>query len=205
MKGLILKDLYNLKKTGKNFLFILAIFAFTSIASKNPYSMCSMIFILGSMIPINSYAFDDHYKWEKFACVLPLSSKEIVLSKFILAIIFSVVSSVISVLIFMFFPNKDYEQLAFCLCVFFTIGITFTSILLPLFMKYGIEKGRILIFAFAVIPVIIGFAGKRFLSDFDPASLDKYVELVWFSPLFGIVIAVISIVICIKILDNKEF
>lgn len=206
MKGLIIKDLYNFKKTSKNFIFVIAIFALSAFVNKNPITMSSLLFFLSFMLPVNSYAFDDHFKWNKFANTLPISSKDIVLGKFVLGLIFSVVATIISAIIaLVFFPDHKFSEFCLSVCAFSSLGITFMSIILPIFIKYGVEKARIIIFAFAALPVIVSLAIKKLLNNFDPTVFIKYKDLIYFTPLIGIIIAIISIVVCIKLMDNKEY
>ena len=84
MKGLMIKDILNLRKNFKTTLLVIGFFAIYAYTSNNPSYMIAMVTLILSMMPLTSMAYDDMSKWDRYALAMPISKKDIVLSKYIL-------------------------------------------------------------------------------------------------------------------------
>jgi ABC-2 type transport system permease protein len=83
MKSLIIKDFYNIGHNAKSMIFILLVLSFGLIPSSGTEGYIIMSGILCSMMIITTFSFDDQSKWLKYAMVMPVTKKDIVISKFI--------------------------------------------------------------------------------------------------------------------------
>jgi len=90
MKGLIIKDILNLKKNLNTLLVLVIFYAFLGYRSGDPSMLIAMIVLLLTMMSITSISYDDLAKWDKYALAMPISRKNIVLSKYILAVLLSI-------------------------------------------------------------------------------------------------------------------
>lgn len=212
MKGLIIKDILNLKKQIKTVFFIILIYAGFSLTSSNDYSNMQSSFISGIIIllsitvSISSFSYDEYSKWDKYAASLPVSRKNIVLSKYILSILFLLAGFIVSLLytiIIMLTGNTvNILETILSICIMISIAILIISILLPSVYKFGVEKARILMFAIYFTPTII----IVLLSRFNLVTLSENQLMLIFKllPVFAIVILIISFLISCKIFEKKE-
>lgn len=155
MKGLILKDLLNLKKLGLVIVLFGVFYGAFSVSTGN-YAMFGFIMVLyGIMIPIQALAYDERANWDKYALSMPISRKDMVISKYLLGYL-SAISAFIIFLVFAFVTGAkiDREMLLMC-SAFFAGSILIESFILPLFFKFGCEKGRIIMMAVFFIPTAI--------------------------------------------------
>lgn len=84
MKGLILKDWYMLLKTMKTmliFLFIYGIIGSTSDSMRSFFCVFSVV--MGSLMVRSLMAYEEQSKWELLAVHLPVTTKQLVLEKYI--------------------------------------------------------------------------------------------------------------------------
>ena len=65
MKGLLLKDLYNLKRIGKQYLLILAFYTIWCVFMKNESMFSMMIILTSSMTVLTSLSFDEAAHFDK--------------------------------------------------------------------------------------------------------------------------------------------
>lgn len=90
MKSLILKDLYNIGHNMKSMLLVLVILAVGLISSAGTEShVVASGIICGTMV-ITTFSFDNMSKWPRYAMIMPVSRKALVVSKFIVLLIFAV-------------------------------------------------------------------------------------------------------------------
>ena len=222
IKGLIKKDLLNLSsyKTSLIIVVICCGIAIISTGSINygPIIICT---ILG-MISLSTFSYDEFAKSNKYILGLPTNKKEIIKSKFILAIGATIIGGILGLIITILITqimnylkpeeliNIDYESL-----IVTTIGGMFgisliQTIQIPSIYKWGAEKGRIQMFILIFILFLI-IAGIVFL--IMKSNLNINIELIEnFMNKFGIILLVllmavmyfISYKISYKIYKNKE-
>lgn len=167
MKGLLLKDMYELIKQCKFILLFCVVYVFLSY-TESGYFFLAFSIIFFSLLPTTIMALDERSKWESYAITMPYTRKEMVLSKYILSlggvIFMSVLYELVNIIIY--FINSSYAMsivdsfniiLPFCL-----MAIIISSINLPINFKFGAEKGRL---GTILICVIIGVIGGGLFSQ----------------------------------------
>ena len=82
MKGLLLKDLLNLSSY-KTTLFVIVLFCGIAIGGTEAFSTAScVICVMVGMIALSTFNYDESSKSSKYILSLPVTKKEIVLSKY---------------------------------------------------------------------------------------------------------------------------
>lgn len=171
MKSLILKDLYNIEHNSKYMLFILIILS-ALIPTSGVEGCIFTCAILCSMMIITTFSFDDISKWTRYAMIMPVSKKDLVIGKFIVLIIFCLIGSLFGLIISLVvggITNKitfnlfGIEKLLFLTLVSWAISLVYGSISIPLTFKFGAEKGRMLLLVSFLIPVAICFGIYKLL------------------------------------------
>ncbi|WP_312425574.1 ABC-2 transporter permease [Lacrimispora sp.] len=167
MKSLIIKDLYNIGHNAKSMIFILLVLAFGLIPSSGAEGYIIMSGILCSMMIITTFSFDDQSKWLKYAMVMPVTKKDIVISKFIVLLIFSAIGAVTGLVIGaiggtilhkgVFSSVNNMLSLLFTGALSLVISEFAGSMSIPLLFKFGAEKARILMLVSCLIPASIFF------------------------------------------------
>ncbi|WP_024347118.1 ABC-2 transporter permease [Lacrimispora indolis] len=174
MKSLVLKDLYNMGHNAKSMLFSQLILAFALIPSVGVESYIITSGILFSMMIITTFSFDDHSKWLKYAMVMPVTKKDVVVGKFVVLLIFSaigavfglVIGSIGGLLIHQVILNSPSNVLTLLLTsgASLVIAEIMGSMSIPLLFKFGAEKARILLFVSCTIPAAICFGFYKLLT-----------------------------------------
>lgn len=206
MKGLILKDIFNLKVQGHFYLFFILIFTVVSFISEDVTTLGGVIALICAMVPITALGLDEKNNWDKYALTLPVVRKDLVLSKYYLGILCAVIGSVVSFILTGLFSNFSLNTL-YTTLIFFAISLFYLSLMLPLMFKFGVEKGRISMLMVAFLPVLaISFLANRFPGMFSTgqqASLRQFLPIA----VTGLILIslFISITISIRIYNKKEF
>lgn len=214
MKGLILKDLLNLKKAIKTML-IVGIAYSIFFSTVQPTFLTGILTLLFSMQSLSSFSYDEYAKWDSYALTFPISRKDLVLSKYILFMTFPIIGSVLSIIlstiIGLFKQTLMVEEIfASAMGFLFSMEILFL-IILPLIFKFGIERGRIMI-------TIVGFSifGILFLVikliqalNLPVLSLEQIYALTpiipWIALVMVALIAYLSYQVSLRIVEKKEY
>ena len=222
IKGLIKKDLLNLSSY-KTSLIIVVLFCGIAIISTGsinygPIIICTIM----GMIALSTFSYDEIAKSNKYILGLPTTKKEIIQSKFILAIGATILGGVLGILITILVTNVmnylrpeeliniDYESL-----IITTIGgmwgiSLIQSIQIPSIYKWGAEKGRIQMFilVFILIAIIagIGFLIMKANVNIDLEMIENFMNKFGIALLIASIVAMyyISYKVSYKIYNNKE-
>lgn len=212
MKSLVIKDLYNIGHNAKSMLFILLVLAFIMIPFGGVYAYIIMSGILCSMMVTTTFSFDDNSKWMKYAMVMPVTKKDIVIGKFVVLLIFSAIGAVSGLVIGsiggIILHKVSFGDILTLLLVGVTslaIAVIIGSMSIPLLFKFGAEKARMLMFISCIVPAAIGFGIYEILTLFDILFTDYSIFIViCCSPLIALAWGLIMYKISYVIFSNKE-
>lgn len=203
MKGLLLKDIFTLTKQMKFFLVIIVIW--TLIPG---FSSTNFAIVYAAMLPITALAYDERSKWGSLAAMLPYSAKSIVLSKYILGYITIIGATILSLLAQTALAliqksavqSESFVSLIFVVC----LAAILQSINLPFMFKFGIERGRLIIFVLIAVIVGGGIVFGETLSEILASIPIDLTRLAISAVFITLLINLISINLCIQIYKQKE-
>ena len=188
MSGLLVKEYYTLRRFLKQYILLFIFFGVLSVYLDSAIYFQAMVTMSMCMLVFTGMSYDAVAGWDKFVMTMPVSRKDVVLSKYTSCVIYAVGAIVVST-IFSFIINRIIY-----------------SILLPMIFKLGVEKTRILMIAVIMIPVflILGAA------DYLPETVLNFIEQ--HAAIFGaagvimsVLIYFISYFISVSIFNKKEF
>ena len=149
MKSLILKDLFNIGHNAKSMLFILVVFAIALIPFSGVEGYIFVCAILCSMMIVTTFSFDNNSKWTRYAMIMPVSKKELVVGKFVVLTIFCAVGSLFGLVIGSIggfamrkitFDLAGIGELLFLALAAWVISLIFGSMSIPLCSNSGPKK-----------------------------------------------------------------
>ena len=153
MKALLIKDSYVIWKQMKFFLLIILVFSAIPSSFNNVFAI-----VYASMLPYTALAYDERSKWDQLAAMMPYSTRDAVLSKYVFGWLCIGGAAVLSGLLQMalslvvdrvFLPGVMVLSVLGAVCIL--------AISLPLMFRMGVEKGRLAMFL--VIFLVCGAAG----------------------------------------------
>lgn len=209
MTALILKDIATLKKT-----LLLTITICIALAVYGVYeNAIFMIPLICAMIPLVltaiAFSYDTKSKFEQFAFSMPIKKSSFVLSKLFFAFVFGLVGSVCLFVLFVVKNEMSIDNIVFISLITLVASVLMSAIQLPFILKYGAEKGRLIM----VITYFAIFALSTFLKEKSDLLANmvelfsKYSMVMIFIGILsvGLVIIGIAIKISISIMNKKEY
>lgn len=222
IKGLLKKDLYNLASY-KTTLMIITLFCGIAIIGTDAIYWGSIVIgIIVGMISLSTFSYDEMAKSNRYILTLPVTRKEIVLEKYILAIGATILGSLLGFVLTLLIGNMmNYVRpdnmidinidtlLSTSIGGLFGVSLI-QAIQIPSIFKWGAEKGRIQMFIVLFVVALIG-AGVGFLIKESGLSVDieklentlksfGWIILV----ILSFIIYFISYKVSYKIYKNKE-
>lgn len=217
MKGLILKDLLTLKNQMRNIMIILIGFIILSIMMENYFYIAFIIPFYIVMLVISTFSYDELNNANTYIVALPYNRKTIVKARYYLSLMSIITSLLIGAILSLVTPllNPDMDFMStFASSVATIIGVILViSLLMPCFYKFGVQKGRVILFiAIMAVSLLIGVILSLFENStlkiaefFSALENTNYVILIAGAILIILLILYISYLFSCKIFKNKEF
>jgi len=209
MTALILKDIATLKKTLLLSITLCIVLVVYGVYENEIF----MIPLICTMIPLIltaiAFGYDTKSKFEQFAFSMPIKKSSFVLSKLFFAFVFGLFGSVCLFVQLVIKSEMSIDNIIFISLITLVASVLISSIQLPFILKYGAEKGRLIM----ILTYFIVFA----LSSLLKAKSDLLTNVVEFFlnnsrvmiflgiVLVSIVIIGMAIKISILIMEKKEY
>ena len=215
IKGLLKKDLYNLASY-KTTLMIITLFCGIAIIGTDAIYWGSIVIgIIVGMISLSTFSYDEMAKSNRYILTLPVTRKEIVLEKYILAIGATILGSLLGFVLTLLIGNMmNYVRpdnvidinidtlLSTSIGGLFGVSLI-QAIQIPSIFKWGAEKGRIQMFIVLFVIALIG-AGVGLSVDIEKLenTLKSFGWIILV--ILSFIIYFISYKVSYKIYKNKE-
>jgi ABC-2 type transport system permease protein len=157
MKALLLKDFYVMWKQTRVLLLLILVFSCLPGAFYPTFAV-----VYAAILPYTAMAYDERSKWGQLAAMLPYADREIVLSKYCFGYLAIAVAAGISLVLQTVLTavwDRAAENLSPLSSILLAIcmGVGVLALTLPLMFRFGVEKGRLVMFL--IIFLVCGGAG----------------------------------------------
>ncbi|MFR2534432.1 MAG: ABC-2 transporter permease [Clostridia bacterium] len=186
MKGLLLKDLYNLSSYKTSLLIMVVIVGFVGFSQENFINLVPiMLTTMLGMMALSTFSYDEIAKSDKYVLSLPVSKKEMVKEKYLLALLATLIGVIVSVLLCVavsYIVKKQSPDITILLTS--SIGAIFgislvQCIQIPSVYKWGAERGRIQMFLLVICVMgIIGGIGYFLLKSGIVGNIEEILKVI---------------------------
>lgn len=208
MLGLVYKDLMVMRRTLLLYGAMGIVYGIIAIYGDQYGMVFALMMIVSAMVPVSAISYDERSKWDKIVNTMPLSRKEVVLSKYLLAILLTAISSVIIFAFYMLVPEMPLEEKAVITAVMAMMAMIYQAALMPVMFKFGSEKGRTMMLAILFVPTVLIFAiGEMNIIDANAAIsfLERNKAMIpYLMAGFVLVIYSLSMALSVKIYEKKD-
>ena len=154
MKALLMKDLHIFWRRMKIILLMLVVFAAVPSAFQSAFAIT-----YSAMIPYSLFSVDEASKWDKLAAMMPYSTFDLVVSKYLVGFLF-MAGSLVMVLVFQpltaFLTGGQVPARGLALAALW-VAVVVMDLTLPMVFRYGVEKARMTMLF--LIAAVCGGAG----------------------------------------------
>ena len=217
MKGLLIKD-FKLMLMQKNFFIIIIVVAcLISISSQDPTFMIGFITLILSLFTVSTISYDEFDNGYPFLLTLPFSRKTYVLEKYVYGLILGTGGWIVSVMIcslMLIVQGKPVtSDMLIGAFVILPMFLVIESLMIPVHLRFGGEKGRYALIACVGVLVVIGFVVMKIVEIFHIDVLPLILAIDALSPvmfmvillMIGFLIMLVSLKVSLSIMNKKEF
>lgn len=217
MKGLFIKDL-RLMKNQRNFLITLALMFLVLIVTgvDASFFMGYVPFLL-LIVTMSTITYDEQDNSMGFLMALPVSRQTYVLEKYLLSASFGIGGFAVTFVMFLITEKAEgssmtFENYLLIFMGFLVFVILFLSLMIPIQLKFGSEKGRMVLFAifFGIIGLVY-LVNKVLTVDFTQTAFYQTITqlpmgiLMAMALVLFVIFVFISAKISLGVMKKKEF
>lgn len=217
MKCLLIKD-FKLMLMQKNFFIIIIVVAcLISISSQDPTFMIGFITLILSLFTVSTISYDEFDNGYPFLLTLPFSRKTYVLEKYVYGLILGTGAWIVSVMIcslMLIVQGKPVtSDMLIGAFVILPMFLVIESLMIPVHLRFGGEKGRYALIACVGVLVVIGFVVMKIVEIFHIDVLPLILAIDALGPvmfmvillMIGFLIMLVSLKVSLSIMNKKEF
>ena len=214
MMGLLYKDLMVQRKQLGYYLVIMVVYAvMVANGALTVGILGGLVVLVGMMMPMTSFSYDDLARWDKYAAATPAGRRGIVTSKYLFALVSTLLAAVPafalqSALVLLGLAEGSVAEQGLILLACAGIGLFINAVMLPIFIKFGAEKSRLV----AIVLFVVFFGGTMLLGTLTDRGIALPVPPAWLLRalpvlLVLLLIGAVAISYCIAraICDRKEY
>ena len=170
MKALLLKDIISLSRYMRYVLVLLLILSVVP-----GFSGSSFAVMFASMLPLTALAYDERIKWDKLAAMMPYTTRQLVVSKYVLGYSLMALALLLSLVVggavgLVTGAPLSLESLASTVVVA-AFGLALMAVPIPLCIRFGVEQGRI------ILMIVLGAFIALFVMGMDGVSDAEFLAL----------------------------
>ena len=222
MKGLLIKDMRYTLRNKKIIIgcFLVALILVATQVAENASFIIGYMTMVSGMLVLNIISSDEYDKSNAFLMTMPVNCDIYAMEKYLFSIGCSLIGWLIGTIIcFILQRNQALETLVQAVVIFLVLSL-FQLIMLPIQLKYGGEKGRMVLVGMIAFIMSVIFMFEQITKMIFPSQTEAeevFLRLMnWLSTMnkwvFGLLICFgwlicfsISLTISKKIIKKKEF
>lgn len=181
MMGMVYKDFLVQRKQLGYYIAFFIMYTVLAVMEIMPTAiMYTMTVLIGMLVPMSTFAYDDLARWNKYAAATPAGRRGVVAGKYVfslLAVLLAAAfSAVLVVAVLMLKPELGaLDEMLIGLLICTLISILIDAVILPVFIKFGSEKSRVI----SIIIFVAIFGGILLLGQLAE-TMDGIVIPAWF-------------------------
>ncbi|RXZ62403.1 ABC-2 transporter permease [Candidatus Borkfalkia ceftriaxoniphila] len=202
MKGLLLKDFYNVKNLISYYALVAAVFAVVSVVSSNIYFFCGFMIFISVGLVSSTISYDAQDKWDRYALSSGVSRRTAVLSKYVFTVVTILCSLALGLILALALGYRQAVDFLPVVAYSFA-GVLSVGIVLPCFFRFGVEKARVIYMIVIVFTVALMVGGISLFERLNFAAQAPWMLVLL--AVLSVAILAISYFVSLRIYRNKEF
>ncbi|PPK81082.1 ABC-2 family transporter [Lacrimispora xylanisolvens] len=217
MKGLLIKDLLLLKNQQRFFLLIFFMSAGMLLVGVNSVFVINYVTLIFTMFTLSSISYDEFDNGYAFLFTLPITRNQYAAEKYVFGFVTGgsacIIVTVIALIMNFVRGGAGTLELLITALLYLFMSLLFMAVVVPVQLKFGTEKGRIVLIFIIGLIFAAGFivvkAAKTFQLDLSTviAALTSFAAGPVITVLLLISLAAVygSYLISVNIMKKKQF
>lgn len=180
MKGLLVKDIHMLLQQKNILMMILLLSVLLNFSMENTFVVGYLTFV-GSFFVISSISYDEYENGFSFLFTLPIRRNTYVRSKYIFAVLACLLfwlTGCLITLVYCLAKNQFGRMQGGMMeaCIYLPLILIFLAVMLPILLKFGSEKGRIVMVVVFCACILIGYLVDSMVTGQVAVYLETFMQ-----------------------------
>lgn len=171
MTGLLIKDFKLIKSQGRSMIAILILGIAMNLWMENYGFIISYMGFLGITLALGTISYDEYDNGNAFLFSLPVTPRDYVAEKYAFGLLFSggawLIGTAGAVIIELAKGSVPLEETLVTSLVVLPMVVLMLSLMLPLQLKFGAEKGRVIRIGVMMLIFALVLLGARFAEEWN--------------------------------------
>lgn len=203
MKGLIRKDIYMIWNYGRMLLLMSVIFLAVSAVAEQNFFFVIYPVLSGGILPVTLISYEERDGWNSLCDAMPISRKTVVDERYVMTIlcflaVYLLTMAVQAVVLTAKGRAAELVQLA---CLLPGVGLMAPAVMLPVTLRWGVEKGRYAYYIFIGVVVALGLMGANAIGDMSGEIGGLGMGAI---PVAAVLLFAVSWLIAVRIYEKRE-
>ena len=203
MKGLIQKDLYMLWRYGRSLLLMSAVFLGMSAVAEQNFFFVVYPVLFGGILPVTLISYEERDGWNRLCDAMPISRKAVVDERYVMTVLCFLALFLLTMAVqaAVLIPKGQAEALAQLVCILPGVGLIAPAFMIPVTLRWGVEKGRITYFIFIGVIVTLGLMAANSITGLSGEIAGPGM---WAIPAAAVVLFALSWLISVRLYEKRE-
>jgi len=212
MIGLILKDLFVIRKTLLYMVVVTALFGGIYTSMDSSYFLAFFLSIMMVSVIISTVSYDEFYHWDRYAVTLPFSRRQLVAAKYLFTYAMFFLGTMVAV---WFQAAASYlrsqpvtGEMLFGMAMGPAVGLLGMAVVLPCSYRFGVQRSRIIMLVLYGVPCLLLVMALKFLPELFQTEVQVSLSNGQLTALIAVVTVVlqaVSFLVSARIMEKKEF
>ncbi len=207
MKGLLKNEFLTMRRVILLYAGVLLLYYLLGVFGTKMAGVQVFSVFFCTMLVISSFSYGEKSGWNTYVNVLPVSRGQIVMSKYLFALICMAGAAAFGLLIQCAMNMKNGNpvfQDAWVAGMAVMIASLFLSVVLPVLFKVGAEKSRVVLILIFLIPFVVALLAEKAGIQLN-LSLERLHSLLPAAGLGTVAVVLLSCAVSMGIYGRKEF
>ncbi len=217
MRGLLIKDFLLLKNQLRIFLLYIILSAGMLVADFNSVFVINYTTLIFCMFTISSISYDEFDNGYAFLFTLPITREQYAAEKYVFGILTGglawLVVTIIAVIMNVLRGRADTWDIAVLALLFLFLAFLFLSVVIPVQLKFGQEKGRTALILIIGVIFAAAFLAVRAVKIFqvDLSAAAERLTSLHQGPVIAVlltgslIVMIASYMVSVRIMKKKQF
>lgn len=167
MKGLMQKDLYMIWKYGRSLLVISAVFLAFGALAEEYYFFVIYPVLFGGILPVTLISYEERDGWNSLCDTMPISRRTVVNERYVMTLLcfLALYLVTLGVQAAVLIPKGKTAEILQLVCMLPGVGLMAPAFMIPVTLRWGVEKGRIVYYIFIGVIVTLGLLGANAIGN----------------------------------------
>ena len=204
MIGLIRKDLYMIWRYGRMLMLMCAVFlVFSAVQDGDNFFFAVYPVVFAGVLPVTLISYEERDGWNRYCDTMPISRRTVVNERYVMCVLFFLALYLLTLAVHaaVKLPKGEGADVLALAAMLPAFGLAAPAFMLPITLRFGVEKGRIAYYVLIGVTVALGLILFDSITDMNSTVGET---ALWIMLAATLVVFAVSWLLSIRLYETRE-